>query len=95
MHRPEDLPDACAEHGGYGNRKVDHGVIELFVHLIDEARGPQDDFRRGHADQFESANGTIKCGIDIETRNYVWMNAMARQADADTKWSLATAVNIR
>eukprot|EP00965_Chrysotila_dentata_P122642 4053587-Pleurochrysis_carterae.AAC.1 len=26
---------------------------------------------------------------------YVWMNAIARQADADTKWSLATAVNIR
>eukprot|EP00965_Chrysotila_dentata_P028899 960781-Pleurochrysis_carterae.AAC.1 len=26
---------------------------------------------------------------------YVWISAMARQANADTKWSLATAVNIR
>eukprot|EP00965_Chrysotila_dentata_P068485 2264021-Pleurochrysis_carterae.AAC.1 len=26
---------------------------------------------------------------------YVWTSAMARQADADTRWSLATAVNIR
>eukprot|EP00965_Chrysotila_dentata_P102244 3375957-Pleurochrysis_carterae.AAC.1 len=40
--RPPGTAEACAEHGGNGNREVDRGVIELLVHLLDEPRGPQE-----------------------------------------------------
>eukprot|EP00965_Chrysotila_dentata_P141150 4665479-Pleurochrysis_carterae.AAC.1 len=40
--------EARAEHGRKVERKVDRGVIELFIHLLEETYGPHKQRRRGH-----------------------------------------------
>eukprot|EP00965_Chrysotila_dentata_P072020 2379199-Pleurochrysis_carterae.AAC.1 len=65
----EGSSNARAEHGGHVECEVDRGVVELFVHLVDETRCPQDQHRCGHANQFGRAHSTIKRGIKIQMRN--------------------------
>eukprot|EP00965_Chrysotila_dentata_P131549 4348861-Pleurochrysis_carterae.AAC.1 len=63
------MAQACAEHGGNGDREVDRGVIELLVHFLDESHGPHEQCRRRHETQFDRARGAITRGIEIEMRN--------------------------
>eukprot|EP00965_Chrysotila_dentata_P109964 3633439-Pleurochrysis_carterae.AAC.1 len=46
-HRRPGAAEARAEHGRKVEHEVDRCVVELFIHLLDEAHGPHKQRRRG------------------------------------------------